>query len=323
MKKWCGKWMILSMLMLLLGSGITAAASDFGNTESTQVAGKTGEVTTEDKKITTALFIGVDNENNRQEEGSDASADTESGSGMADSLFLVVMNEEKGKTTIVGINRDTMADVDIYDASGEYFRTSRLQIALSHAYGDGQEESCENTVKAVSKLFGGIDIDYYAALKMAAIPELNDAVGGVQVEVLEDMTALNPEFWEGNTVVLEGDMALQYVRWRNTEDLNSSNLRLQRQKQYVSAFSDKLVETVSADLGSLLDMKEEIERYMVTNCTDEELLTLFNSFRNCTDEDFCTVPGSIQQGKVYAEFIADEQGLQELREELWGSDPTE
>ena len=70
-------------------------------------------------------------------------------------------------------------------------------------------------------------------------------------------------------------------------------------------------------------MKEEIERYMVTNCTDEELLTLFNSFRNCTDEDFCTVPGSIQQGKVYAEFIADEQGLQELREELWGTDPTE
>ena len=46
-----------------------------------------------------------------------------------------------------------MTPMDVFDKNGLYAGRQTVQIALSHAYGEGMEESCENTVKAVSELF--------------------------------------------------------------------------------------------------------------------------------------------------------------------------
>lgn len=51
------------------------------------------------------------------------------------------------------------------------------QIAIQHGYGDGKELSCELTRDAVSSLLYELPIHGYAAVNMAAIPELNDALG--------------------------------------------------------------------------------------------------------------------------------------------------
>ena len=61
-----------------------------------------------------------------------------------------------------------------------------------HGYGDGMELSCERSVAAVSRLFYNLPISGYAAINMGAIPALNDAVGGVQVTVLDDV--IYPEY---------------------------------------------------------------------------------------------------------------------------------
>ena len=39
---------------------------------------------------------------------------------------------------LIAINRDTMADVEVYGQSGAYSGTVKAQIALQHAYGDGK-----------------------------------------------------------------------------------------------------------------------------------------------------------------------------------------
>ena len=46
-----------------------------------------------------------------------------------------------------------MTDIDVLDMDGQPTKgTANAQIALAHAYGDGLEVSCENTVRAVEHL---------------------------------------------------------------------------------------------------------------------------------------------------------------------------
>ena len=70
--------------------------------------------------------------------------------------FWLYSTRERKKISVIGINRDTMASMNVYDKNGRYSGRQTAQIALSHAYGDGLEESCENSLDAVSNLFYGL-----------------------------------------------------------------------------------------------------------------------------------------------------------------------
>ena len=85
-------------------------------------------------------------------------------------------------------------------------------------------------------------------MNMDAIPILNDAVGGVTVEVTEDFSAVDPSIGMGQ-VTLRGDQALNYVRTRKDvgDQLNLS--RIQRQKQYLEAFAEAFRIRSKADGG--------------------------------------------------------------------------
>ena len=132
------------------------------------------------ENITSVLFMGVD-------EREMAWDDTLIGnSGQADMLMLAVIDVENGKVNLWNISRDSMTDVDIYNVNGDYIRTESLQACLAYAYGDGQKTSCENTVRAVSRLLYGMPIQSYAAIDLDAIRPLNDAVGGVEVMIHEE-----------------------------------------------------------------------------------------------------------------------------------------
>ena len=102
------------------------------------------------------------------------------------------MNPHNKTVSIITVNRNTMAPVDVYDEDGIYMGQYVKQITLQHGYGDGKELSCERTVTAVSRLFHNLPINGYVAINMDAIPALNDAVGGVPVTVLASMNSRTP-----------------------------------------------------------------------------------------------------------------------------------
>ena len=113
--------------------------------------------------VMTFLFMGIDKTGEME-----ASEDLYEG-GQADALFLAVLDPGEAKISVIGINRDTMAEISIYDRNGLYAGKQTAQIALAHAYGDGMEGSCENTVEAVSQLFYGLPIHGYCALNMEVV----------------------------------------------------------------------------------------------------------------------------------------------------------
>ena len=100
------------------------------------------------------LFMGVDKMGAAQSSGS------YNGGGQADVQLLVVVDQAQGSFRVLQINRDTMTDVEVLGVQGDVIGTEYQQIALAHFYGDGLEESCENTVRAVSSLLYGMDISY-------------------------------------------------------------------------------------------------------------------------------------------------------------------
>ena len=149
-------------------------------------------------------------------------------------MFLAVMNPHDKSVSIIAVNRNAMALVDVYDEDGVYMGQYTKQITLQHGYGDGMELSCERSVAAVSRLFTIFRSAVMRRSTWEQSPALNDAVGGVQVTVLDDV--IYPEYdmdlHQGEEVTLTGHQAYWYVRGRNENVFNSSSLRLERQKQF-------------------------------------------------------------------------------------------
>ena len=168
-----------------------------------------GAVYDYNEDIITFLVMGID-KSDEVVQGVKYGADSADG-GQADALFLLVLNPHDESIKIIGINRNTMTDVDMYDEYGRYMTTIIAQIAVQHGFGNGLEQSCEYQVKAVSNLFYQLPIHGYAAINMSAIPTINDMVGGVDVTVLEDMTKFDKRLVEGKEVHLDGEMAFHYV----------------------------------------------------------------------------------------------------------------
>lgn len=171
-----------------------------------------------------------------------------------------------------------------------------------------------NTVESVSRLMYGMPVNAYAALDYSGISVLNDAVGGVTVEILEDFSFWDPVMKKGNVVTLKGEQAHSYVRSRDTERLDSNNSRMQRQKQYMLAFISTAMEAVRKDLTLPLTLYLKMADYMVTDIRASEVtylasLVLEHGF---SEKNMHSIPGEVVKGEKYAEFIPDEEKVFEL-----------
>ncbi|WP_330585071.1 LCP family protein [Parablautia muri] len=258
--------------------------------------------------IMTFLVMGIDKNSDVKEmkEGTDG--------GQADALFLAVMNPHDKSIKVIGINRNTMTDIDVYNEEGAYVNTITAQIAVQHGFGNGVEESCEYQKKAVQKLFYNLPIHGYAAVNMSAIPAVNDAVGGVDVTVLEDLTSKDKSLKEGERVHLEGESAYWYVKYRDTSIFASADLRLARQKQYLTAFIDEAKHAVKNNLSVALELYQNISPQMVTDVSLDEVSYLAPIIVDYSfgSDSFRMLEGETIMGEEFEEFWADEEALYEL-----------
>lgn len=266
-----------------------------------------GRIYAYNEDIITFLIMGIDKEAGQETEGN-------MDGGQADALFLAVMNPHDQTIKVIGINRNTMTDIDIYDEEGEFVTTTKAQIAVQHGFGDGKEQSCEYQKKAVSQLFYGLPIHGYAALNLDAITTINDAVGGVEVTVLEDLTEKDASLVEGQSVHLMGESAFWYVKYRNASKFASADLRLLRQKQYLSAFIDKAKVTAKKNITVAIDLYQAVKPAMTTDITLDEVAYLAPILVDYQFDmsNLFLLEGETVMGEHYEEFHVDEDALYEL-----------
>lgn len=255
--------------------------------------------------LETVLLLGVDKFEGETPEGYVNNQQT-------DFLLLLVMDKENETCTPIQLNRDTMTQIQILGVTGEPAGTFTGQLALAHTYGSGEEDSCENTVLAVENLLYGVGIDHYVSLTMDGVALLNDLVGGVTVEVLDDFSGIDDSLVQGETVTLQGQQALTYVRSRGGLEDSSNLRRMERQRQYLSALQQQLKAAVQQEDGFTLDALLQLNEYMVSDCTVDQLSDLGDSLAAYQVSDILTTPGDAQEGEEYMEFTVDEAALQQL-----------
>ena len=269
-----------------------------------------GEVWQYNEEILTFLFLGIDATAGVADEKIPGKA------GQSDVVVLLVANPHTKQINVININRDSMVEIKRYDTDGNYIGVMEGQLALQYAYGDGRQESCESTRSVVEELFYGIPIHGYAALDMQCIATINDAVGGVEVTVMDDMTWADKSWKKGTKLHLMGNDALKYIRKRNytSAELGTNINRIERQKQYLTLFADKLKSKTKENLAFPVTLYSKVEGHLVSSFSVSQITYLAGELLdyNVTTDSMVSVEGRSAMGEKYEEFYIDEEALKEL-----------
>ena len=150
-------------------------------------------------------------------------------------------------------------------------------------------------------------------MNIGALPGLNDAIGGVTVEVMDDLSYDNRgvDLKAGQTVTLNGQEAYCYLRGRDVNDFDSSTERLRRQEQYITAFLTKLSSQEDRST-TVTEVFNAISDYTVTDIDFTKLLNTLLDYGYLGD-DLYTVPGESQVGSDgHEEYYVDEDAFYDL-----------
>ena len=260
--------------------------------------------------ITTVLVMGIDQYGPVEDSGS------YNNTGAADMVMLLIFDEKAQTCNVLHLNRDTMLEMPVLGIGGKKAGTYFGQLALSHTYGTGLKDSCENTRETVSDFLYGITIDYYVAMQMDAIAILNDAVGGVTVNVTDDFSQVDPTITLGQ-VTLMGQQSINFVRTRKDvgDQLNLS--RIERQKDYIDGFVDSFREKQEADANFIVTAYNDAAPYLVSDCSVNTISGMISRYGEYTVDRVVTPEGENVMGEEYFEFYVDEEKLDALILELF------
>lgn len=303
--------LIVILVLVILYSGLRILESTVflkdQNSESngeSRLIEKNGVTYAPRNDITVIMLLGIDEYGPVKDSGS------YNNTGEADMVALLIFDEATEKVNVLALNRDTMLEMPALGIGGKQAGTQYGQLALSHTFGSGLKDSCKNTETAVSDFLHNLDIDYYISMNMDTISILNDAVGGVTVEVVDDFSQVDPSITKGK-LTLNGQQAVTYVQVRQNVSDQKNISRMNRQKAYMEGFLSVFKEKCQDDefVSATFD---EISPYVVTDFTTKSISNMINRYEEYTLGEIVTPEGeNVLKGEHY-EFYADEAALEEL-----------
>lgn len=307
------KNLVFSVLIIILGlvviySGFRLISPVVSNKDAetlTKTIERDGKKYFPRQDMTVFLIMGIDREGAVEDSGFSRN------NGDADVVVLAVFDENEKTYDLVCLNRDTMVEMPVLDIRGKSAGTEIHQLALSHTYGSGLSDSCENTKKTVSEFLYGLEIDYYLSMNMDTVGILNDAVGGVTVNVTDDFSAVDPTITKGE-IKLNAEQALNFVRTRKDLGDQMNTSRMKRHEEFMRGFFQAFGEKIKEDDTFALSLYEDISDYSVSNFTANTLVSLANRYSEYTLDEIVSPEGENVVGKEYMEFYADEEKLDEL-----------
>lgn len=184
-----------------------------------------------------------------------------------DTVILAHLDVDRRTATLVSIPRDTWITVPGQGA---------MKINAAYAYGGSN-----STAKVVETLMGGVPIDATVALQPEGAAQIVDAMGGLNVDVDEDMDyddnngLLHIHLKKGEQY-LTGSQVVGYVRFRH--DAASDFGRVRRQQQVLKLMMDQLSQPQNwAKLPRIIAFARKDVK---TALTDQQLAALLEIYRN-------------------------------------------
>ncbi|MBV8149611.1 MAG: LCP family protein [Candidatus Eremiobacteraeota bacterium] len=192
-----------------------------------------------------------------------------------DTVILAHLDVARHTATLVSIPRDAWIPIPGQGSQ---------KINAAYAYG-----GAKTTARVVSTLMGGIPIDATVALQPDGAAQIVDAMGGLNVNVDEDMDyddnngALHIHLKKGEQY-LTGSQVVGYIRFRH--DASSDFGRMHRQQQVVKLMMDQL--SRPQDWAKLPRILQFARKDVMTTLSNDQLLALLEIYRNVPDDDIRT-----------------------------------
>ena len=217
------------------------------------------------RKPTTIILMGVD------ERKDDV--------GRSDTLMILRLS--KDSASLLTIPRDTMVYIEKHGYE---------KINAAYAYGGAKLSR-----KTVEE-FLGIEIDHYVTINKARFVDVIDALGGIDIYVERDMHYEDPWDDNGGLVIdfkkgiqhLDGQSAIEYVRFRDAEEGDIGRVR--RQQAFMRACADRLSEP--SMLIKIPELLGVAVKAIDTDLTSGEMLAAAGSLKNAEAQ------GNIKTGVV-------------------------
>ncbi len=263
------------------------------------------------------LVMGIDDYGLRGEKSEDASPY------QADTIVLGTVDAVKKTVSFLSIPRDTVTDIKVLDLNNEVASKRKGPIAIQHSFGNQGEATNEAVAEAVSNLLYGVPIYRYVAVDITAIPDINDSVGGITVDIPEDLTKWNSKMKEGTSdYLLMGEDAVIFVARRDTDIDDSAVGRMKRQVTYLKKLFPAIKERTSRDIMYPISLYRSEADKVATNLSLDEMAYLAKQLIDLEldENEIETVPGEMRhiepdeiEGYDYEMgYIADEDALKQL-----------
>ena len=239
-----------------------------------------------------------------------------------DVAFVGHYDSEQESIQLISVPRDTRVDVceEVEDLLGGRYGVTKFNAV--HAYG-GKEHGPEAAILQMEDLLG-ISIDHYVKINFDALVEIVDAVGGVEVDVPQDMK------WDmsdtGDITIdlkkglqtLDGDHALQLVRFRRYADGDVG--RIQVQQMFLKALAEKVLSTESI-VKNIGDYIKVMYKHVDTDVSLTDAVKYANYITKVDMDKISmeTLPGAGQYVGGVSYFVHDPQATREMVDRVFYS----
>ena len=227
-------------------------------------------------------------------------------------LFLVSLSETAKTVRIIGISRNTITYISKLNAFGQLVTKTETQICLAYGFGATEERRSELAAEAVSNLFYGLPIQGYYTLYMDEIAEIVDYLGGVEVQITEDVAGLKPGWEVGKKVALGGAEMLTYLRTRDLNQSGSNELRFKRQQLFISSLFSAAKAKFKSDSTMPLTLFTRLSGRSTTNVSLESAVYLSTVALKSSFDSVQSVKGNLGTLFDRDALFVDEKALYEL-----------
>ena len=263
------------------------------------------------------LVMGID------DYGLKGDKDTDANPYQADTIVLGTVDAVKKTVSFMSIPRDTVASIKVLDLNDEVATVKKGPIAIQHSFGTQGERTNEAVVDAVSNLLYSVPISRYVSVDITAIPDINDSLGGITVDIPEDLTKWNPKMKAGTKdyLLLNKD-AVIFVARRDTGIDDSAMGRMKRQVMYLKKLFPAVKARTAENITYPIALYNSEADKVKTNLTIDEMTYLAKLLLDLelSDKDIVSVPGEmkrIEPGEIEdyeyeMGYIVDEDALKQL-----------
>lgn len=194
-------------------STTTTPTEPVGSTTTTAIS--TTTTMPESPSAMRLLVLGSDR---REEEGEEV--------GRSDTIILINIDPDRDFLSVMSFPRDLRVEIPGYGKN-----------KINAAYASGGAALAIRTVEQLT----GVDINHYLEIDFNAFRDVTDSIGGVYVDVDKRYYQDNPMYelikLAPGYQLLDGDDALDYVRYRRDQNLDFG--RMERQQIFLSAVREQ------------------------------------------------------------------------------------